>query len=220
MAQFECSACHHELRSADWRQQRRLVAPGRPLLRDWSSPLVRAVLGALAPDEASTFDEHRRQLELAAAAQPYGDMAELAPRLADAEQWLGGLALQIEARPFTRIEALGILRGIVEVGRRELLDYDAARQLTWAFREVLDEIDPQRRWTAARNELAALEQLFVLDLATVDVRDDREIDTPAGQRGAYVIDLSKLLPAAANHSAQAVCAAFDNVATAVAADPP
>ena len=222
LAQFECSACHHELHDADWRKERKTAPPpGRPLLRDWSAPLCRAVLRGLAPDQVAPFEEYRTQIALAAAAQPYGDRAELDRRLADAGKWLDRLIAEIEARPFTRDDALKVLRGIAEVGGEELLDYDAARQLTWAFAEVLDEVDPQQQWGPPREQLAALQQRFVLDLATVNVRKESPFEVAgAGGRVAYEIDLSALLPSMADHRAGDVRKAFADLAGAIDDDPP
>ncbi len=90
LAQFECSACHHELRQADWRQDEHATAPGRPMLRNWSSPLCQAVLKALAPEQVAGFDERQRQIDLAVAAQPYGNPVLLDQRLADAAASLRG----------------------------------------------------------------------------------------------------------------------------------
>ena len=222
LAQFECAACHHELREDGWRQERKLAAPpGRPLLRDWPAPLCRAVLHGLAAEQAAAFEEHCKQISLAAAAQPYGDRAELERRLDDASQWLEPLIVEIEARPFTRDEALAVLRGIAAVGGEELLDYDATRQLAWAFGEVLDEVDPAERWTAPRQQFAALQERFVLDLATVNVRKESPFEVPgAGGRIAYEIELSTLLPAMAEHAAGEVRKAFKEIAVSLEESPP
>jgi hypothetical protein len=222
LAQFECSACHHELREGDWREERKAeFAPGRPLLRDWSAPLVRAVLRALAPDHVLAFDEHRRSIAMAAAAEPFGDRAGLDKSLSDATRRMDELVAEIESRPFTREDALAMLRSIAAVGGEAMLDYDAARQLTWALGEVLDEVDPDKRWAAPRERYALLAERFVLDLATVNVRKESPFDVPgAGGRVAYEIELSTLLPAMGKHSAGEVREAFRAVGQAVTNDPP
>ncbi len=221
LAQFECAACHHELRDASWRQQQpRAAAPGRPLLRDWSSPLARAVVAALAADDAASLDGMLRQIHTASAAQPFGDAEALAPLLRLVEQRLNEQATLIESQPFTRSEALPLLRAISLVGSDSALEYDAARQLVWAFREVLDEVDPQGAWTAAREPLAELEQSFVLDLAARGVRREVQIATLSDTRDAFEIDLGQVLSPLAEHAGDAVRKSFEELADVVAADPP
>lgn len=221
LAQFECAACHHELRDASWRQQQpRVAAPGRPLLRDWSSPLARAVVAALASDEAASLDGMLGQIHQASAAQPFGDIAALAPLLSLVEQRLNEQAAHIESQPFTRTETLALLRSIARVGSESALEYDGARQLVWAFREVLDEVDSQGAWTAVREPLAELESAFVLDLAVRGVRREVQIATPSDTRDAFEIDLAQVLPRLAEHAGESVRKSFEELADVVAADPP
>jgi hypothetical protein len=221
LAQFECAACHHELRDASWRQrQPRIAAPGRPLLRDWSSPLARAVVAALASDEAASLDGMLRQVQQAGAAKPFGDADALAPLLSLVEQRLNDQATLVESQPFTRTDALALLRSVAQVGSESALEYDAARQLVWAFREVLDEVDSQGAWTAVRGPLNELEQSFVLDLAARGVRRKVQIETPGDTRDAFEIDLAQVLPRLAEHAAESVRKSFEELADVVAADPP
>jgi hypothetical protein len=66
-----------------------------------------------------------------------------------------------------------------------------------------------------------LEERFVLDLATVNVRKESPFDVPgAGGRVAYEIELSALLPAMGKHSAIEVRSAFKAIGQAAASDPP
>lgn len=222
LSQFECSACHHELQDSNWRRER--VAgdiPGRPLLRDWSTPLCRTILRGLAPESVKEFDERQRQIKVAAAAQPFGDAAELAKQLEAAAAWLDAIVRDIESRPLTREDALAVLRSMAAVGGEELLDYDAARELTWGFQAVLEELDPSKAWAEPRSQFATIQQRFALDLATINVRQERKFDIAGGgQRSADEIVLSALLPAMANHSASAVRELYARLAEAIAADPP
>jgi len=218
LSQFECSACHHELRQADWRQDANVGAPGRPVFRDWAAPLSRAVLVGLAPNAAVEFERRRREIELAVAAQPYGDRALVDKLLGEAAVWLAGVVREIEARPFGRTEAVAVVRAIAAAGAERPLDYDSARQMTWALSKTLDEIDPSRQWSAVRQPFQSLEERFVLDLATTKVRQG--LASIAGDSRADEIDLGKVLPAAANHSGREVREAFAKVAAAIQTDPP
>lgn len=222
LSQFECSACHHELRQADWRQDENAGAPGRPVLRDWAAPLCRAILMALAPDQAAEFDRRQREVEIAASAQPYGDRALLDERLEETAAWLAGIAKEIESRPFGRPESLAVLRAIAAAGAERPLDYDAARQLTWAFGKALADVDPANQWAAVRQQLDALQQRFVLDLTTTKVRQEQGTINVvgAGETPVVEIDLGKVLPPLANHSGREVREAFAQLAEALRGDPP
>jgi hypothetical protein len=160
------------------------------------------------------------QVQQASAAQPFGDAEALAPLLSLVEQRLNEQATRIESQPFTRSDALALLRAISSVGSESALEYDAARQLVWAFREVLDEVDPQGEWTAAREPLAELEQSFVLDLAARGVRREVQIATPSDTRDAFEIDLAQVLSRLAEHAGESVRKSFEELAGVVAADPP
>ena len=83
-ALFDCAACHHDLITPSWRQERGFVGtPGRPLPRTGPTTLLRAVAG----DEASVFSGKFAALVKACDAKPFGDPAAIA--LAT-ENWAGG----------------------------------------------------------------------------------------------------------------------------------
>ena len=45
LANFACFACHHDLASKAWRQQRvYTLPPGRPFLHEWPQPLAMVAL--------------------------------------------------------------------------------------------------------------------------------------------------------------------------------
>jgi hypothetical protein len=217
-AQFECYACHHELQSPGWRRERTVgSAPGRPLLRDWASPLCLAVIKALSPEEEAGFRGDLEAITAAATVQPYGDRASLEPALAAAIERIAKLAETLEARPYHEADAMALLRSIAEVGSQELLEYDSARSLVWATTEVLEELDPAKELSLARERLAALRAPLVLDLVSERVRRKASFELPgAGQRFAYEIELSQLLPAMSEYSASATRAAFAEFAKALA----
>jgi hypothetical protein len=218
LAQFECYACHHELQSPGWRREQQDAAgPGRPMLRDWSAPLASAVLTALEMG-ATEFDERLATIRAATNSQPYGDSEALGEQLAEGEKWVRAKAVEVEARYFTRDEAVAVLRSIVTAGSQEAVDYDSARQLAWATLEILDELDPGRQWDEARQAAASLRRQLALDPASEHVRQRKRVEAPGGSaRIAYEIELSAVLPYAAAHSAPAVRETFAKLGAAIVA---
>jgi hypothetical protein len=222
-AQFECYACHHELQHRTWRRQRTPgMTPGRPLLRDWPSPLCLAVIRALAPDEDEAFRRSRDEIIMAAATvQPYGIGTSLELELDANGERATKLAQALEQRPFRKAEAHALLQSMAQVGAEEYLEYDSARELVWACTEVLDELDPDGQLMRARERLKALREPFALDLAAERVRKKTPVDLPgAGARFAYQLELASVLPKAAEYSASAMKEAFAELATAILEPPP
>jgi hypothetical protein len=221
LAQFECFACHHELKNPGWRRERTPgAAPGRPLLRDWASPLCLAVINALAPQEEAAFRGDREAITTMATAQPYGKLESLEPELRAASERVTKLAETLELRPYREADVRTLLQSIAEVGSQELLEYDCARTLVWAATEMLEELDPEKEFTLARERLAALRAPLALDLVSERVRRKAPFELPvAGQRFAYELELSKMLPAISEYSASATKRAFAEFAKALAPSP-
>jgi hypothetical protein len=215
-AQFECYACHHELASPGWRREKQDAAgPGRPMLRDWSAPLSRAVLMALEMG-GTEFDERLARIRAATNSQPYGDSEALREHLAEGEKWVRAKAVEVEARYFTHEEAVAVLRSIVAAGSKEAVDYDSARQLAWASLEILDDLDPGQQWDEARQAADFLRKQLALDPASEDVRQRKHVGVPGGSdRVAFEIELSAVLTYAAAHSAPAVRETFAKLGAAI-----
>src|SRR5206468_8678012 len=76
LAQFDCYACHHDLQTPSWRQERGYTGkPGRPPVRSWPVLQVEAVAVLLAANsaEAAAFAAKRDALLKAFDEQPFGD---------------------------------------------------------------------------------------------------------------------------------------------------
>ena len=152
---YDCFACHHDLRESDksWRQRRGAKGngglPGRPLPRQWQTVLVRVALayavshGKDVPDIEGAVAE----VDTAFVQTPFGqpdEIAKAADRLVVAtDQFLA----VIRDLPFHGKDVDMLLRLVAAEGANggENLDYDSARQLAWGLRVL---------WNDAKQEIA------------------------------------------------------------------
>ena len=177
LANFECSACHHDLKLEGWRANRQPpTTPGRPLLRDWSSPLFIAVCQAFnsgeTPQSIQAIEDFRNSATLV---HPFGDRKEINEKLIRVADQADALAKKIELKPFSTEQASNLLRSIVKLGSEGYLDYESGRHMVWALDEIcreLAEVDSENDWNAVANQIEQMKKLFVTDLATSDVRQD------------------------------------------------
>jgi hypothetical protein len=138
LANFDCYACHHDLKSPSWRQQRGYVGkPGRPQIRPWPLALAKVVIEELLQKEkaAKAFDSGLKSVYQAFSAQPFGSCPEIAAAArglsSQLDQWIGELTK--DQSLYSQEGALRILRKLCLTGQQDILDYDSARQLAWAF---------------------------------------------------------------------------------------
>jgi hypothetical protein len=161
LAQFDCYACHHELLSKSWRQERGYAGkPGRPPLRQWPAALVDVGLLHAAGDAPGAekaqkeFAARLQGLQDSFNAQPFGDPADVKQRAGGLADWVELQAKQIQKRiakddkaggygPNTSARLLAMLIDLLQHARpggkgqmtakRFVPDFDSARQLAWAF---------------------------------------------------------------------------------------
>lgn len=185
LAQFACYNCHHDLQQGSWRRLRGFrLRPGRPDLHEWPNVLTEIALevGGETTDLATKLkplvDELNRR--------PFGRPNEFAAKARTTADWLQQVARRMEWREFERDDAKRTIDAIAaRVGEStsDLLDYDSARQLVWAFdvayRELTGKpfgVGEPRRWyrdeqqnrlpnlTTVQQRLAEFDEMFLLQL--------------------------------------------------------
>jgi len=160
-ALFDCSSCHHTLITtrtlARQRTRRSSEAPGRPTVPNWPSVLVQIGIEAansqLAVQRTQQLEDDLQEFHHAMSASPFGDCRRAltaADRIIDRSQ-----AIIQDLTDMTRVPpgtsgrivdrgvALGLLQKLCAIVSGEMLDYDSARQITWAFRTIYHEVVPQ-----------------------------------------------------------------------------
>jgi hypothetical protein len=148
LANFDCYACHHELRSTSWRQKRGFAGrPGRVPMRPWPTALVKLALRHAAADEAEArrlsaeYDKQWQALRAAFDRRPYGSPAHIAPAAKKLGDWADGLARALDKKGCDPPEARKLLAGLPGLYKDEALDYDSARQVGWALRVLCQELE-------------------------------------------------------------------------------
>ncbi|MBL8798321.1 MAG: hypothetical protein JNM56_30785 [Planctomycetia bacterium] len=194
MANFDCYSCHHELRYPAWRMTRNnLGLAGRPPLRPWPTALLALAIRQAAPQDANRRQELWRSLQaklqklaLAATEEPFGDAPSVAKAAKDLVQWSDDLLREIGRTQYDRAAALQALRELAAV--KEVVDFDSARQIAWAFETIYAEL-PEKPAAAARIE-SVLKEL----------RDSLQLALPAGQKTELLKELDRTLRQASQYS--------------------
>jgi hypothetical protein len=177
LANYGCYACHHELRSKSWRQERGYAGkPGRPPLREWPTALVElGLLHAAANAEQAKalcddFQNLLTALQTAVDSQPFGQSAAVKQKADDLISFINSSLKRIQDR-MTLDESKGgyspdasgqllaqWLNRRAEVtpplkANHPLPDFDSARQITWAYQvlslEAASKHDPKTRQSLA-----------------------------------------------------------------------
>lgn len=172
-AQYDCSACHHELERPSWRQARPTTG-SRP--GELSAPFWPTVLAELAVRHVERHDAGlARCLRRIIEQQTVADGA-----LGDA---LDELLRSLDGLTYDRAATVPILRDVYELGQRPYLDFDSARQLAWALPWIyLAMNEGQEESKRVRRILAELADLLQLDLPSTR---ERTILDPQRQKAMF-----------------------------------
>jgi hypothetical protein len=194
LANFDCYACHHDLKAPSWRQQRRTGGkPGRPQMRAW--PTALATLGLqLARNkqaDARRFDDSLKELSAAFDSRPFGDCEKVGAAARRLVRWLDGTIDELlkSERLYDRDAAIRLLKGLCSAEDGRILDYDSARQVAWAFHRIYEELDPK---PANDAEIQAVLRNLDADLKLkLPSRQDQEI---LGQLPGALQTISNYVP--------------------------
>jgi hypothetical protein len=174
LARFDCTACHHELKTSGaqpWRQLHKSGAAGRPAALPWPRALVRLGIHAANPGKVCTrvarLDTLLADFHAALTVRPFGDRLKIAKAahaivefskepLAELSQ-LAAVKHGEKARVLDQAEAHRLLRRLREIALAETRDYESARQIGWAFRTIIHEL-----WEVTAARPAANKALKVL----------------------------------------------------------
>jgi hypothetical protein len=166
LAQFDCYACHHDLKTPSWRQERGYFGtPGRPQFRPWPLALVKlAIHHSGQADDAKELDEGLRRLHRAFDVQPFGRLENVGTAARDLTTWTKKLRERLNGSTtkYDQSSALSLLRQLVVLSQSEIPDYDSARQIAWAFAAIYADWNPSfeknaefhKKWKALDAELA------------------------------------------------------------------
>ncbi len=203
-AQFDCYACHHDLKSESWRKTAQHAgSPGKPRLVPWPESLSRLAALQAHSDSAEVHREYS-VVRSATLVSPFGDREALIEAARMSAEWSDKLAVALDGQEMTATEGAALLKSIVETAASETLDYDSARQLLWAFTIVETELKvPHER----RADLDAVSKTIVLDLRRGRAAK-HQIPGVEAKREVQEVNLSETLPPIAAYDALAFQRAF------------
>jgi hypothetical protein len=213
LAVFDCYACHHDLKRSGWRAQRkpRLGAPGRPTLQEWPFVLARFALMANGTT-AAEIDAQLADVRTALTGQPFGEASEIAKATPRAAAWFLEKSLELEQKPVTQKDGIGLLKRLAITGADEVHDYDSARQILWAFQIVSRDL--QGDYPHAKLITANLDSLGK-DLFFLNLRHGRKsltaIPGEKEERVTIETDLQAILPRIANYDPAPFRACFKSI---------
>jgi hypothetical protein len=130
LAEFDCGACHHDLKNDSWRQRRGYASltPGRPLLRSWPQALFD--LGLV---ETAKLESQLQGLQAAARTVPFGNPSSIKSIADEIASAANQQAQQLKSQPLTAASIRGLIGQLSRRGQQSWVDYDAARQIAWAI---------------------------------------------------------------------------------------
>ena len=209
-AQFDCYACHHDLKTDSWRRTaQHSGSPGRPMLLPW--PKALAQLAAIGLTDAGEAERDFAAVRSATLMSPFGDREKLIEAARASADSTHQLAVALDRQEMTIQGATTLLEQIVEMAAIETLDYDSARQLVWAFTVVQEELKPRAENATASplltEELASVKDMFVLSLKD-GRQEEHQIPGAIQKRPVKEVDLQAILPPIASYDAIAFQKAF------------
>jgi hypothetical protein len=182
-AQFDCSACHHELKTPSWRQKRGYAGrPGRPQMLQWPTVLVNLSLHFLDESEKE-FNDNLLAISRAFDSQPFGDVKAITPAAARAVQWSDSTIAKVANKPIDKAASLRLLRRLCSLAQEGIPDYDSVRQIAWAFRIIFDELNTGGHATP---DVAKETQLLLVRL-----NEAVQLELPSGSKRSIEDQLGK-----------------------------
>lgn len=188
LAAYDCFACHHELTSKSWRQERYAEKKGRPgQLRsvEWPTALASIGLRQADPPNAAAdlqrMEEALTQIDRSFQSRAFGD-AEAVRRIvagdgdqAGLAEWLENKARTLAARTIDAKAAEAAFDHLKELNSEEMQDYYSAVQTVVAMRLISRELGT--KYPAFPPRAAESEDRLAQDRKDIEVflawRDDR-----------------------------------------------
>jgi hypothetical protein len=150
LANFDCYACHHDLKSPSPRQERGYVGkPGRPQMASWPTRLARVSLEEILKNEQAgkVLDAGMKSLYQAFSVQPFGNCREISTAATVLAAQLDQFAAELDKPEvkYDRDTAWRLLRKLCSQDEKDIPDYDTARQIAWAIDLIYSELIPEAK---------------------------------------------------------------------------
>jgi hypothetical protein len=220
LAAFDCYACHHDLKARSWRQERgyKSAPPGRPEMHAWPAALLPLGLEYLelgtkqsAGQDRAKLKELLQQLQKAFTAQPFGDPGAITASASALKDWSDEQLKKLRKNPCNLTSAQPLLVGLVTLPAKELLDFDSARQVSWAFAALAPELrsdlflrKPGLALIDVQAKSLSAEQVERWREALTKLEDDLQLQLPQGQQAIVPEFLNKTMPKIADYNPEQI----------------
>jgi hypothetical protein len=212
-ANFDCYACHHDLKSPSWRQKRGLTGtlgrvPMRPIPTALVKLAVRHVSGGKEGDKReAAFSQLLKGVEEGFNKQPFGDPGTIAPAAAQLAEWADGLAKELneKGKDFDKEAVARLLALLPRIAQEKAPDYDSARQIAWAYRTMQNEYC----------EVTKAKPPETVRKAVEDLDSQLKLVLPAGRKASIDTQLGECLAARNQYDPEK----FEKAMRELAADP-
>lgn len=180
LAHFDCYACHHDLQSQGWRQQRGFNGvPGRPQLRPAYMLLASAVARNAAESRGASanvlgqFDTKWNNLVTALAGRPFGDPAQIASASNDLIAWCDAAIKELDQVRYDPAQTARLIKSLAQTAamRDSPMDADAAQQFVWAIDVLCGELADDATKREIGEQLASIKEML-----PTQVREPRGAD--------------------------------------------
>lgn len=169
-SEFDCAACHHDLRTPSWRQERgygRLM-PGRPRLRMWTD----ALFDVLCEDDEELVSS-LTDLQSATNQQTFGDSKRIHDLATQSLQVTTRQLAVLQTRPWSQSDVHKTMLRLAQRGQEPWVNFDAGRQIAWALSMMQRDLANIEDHTEFTEAFATLNCLFDLVTPLQDWDADR-----------------------------------------------
>jgi hypothetical protein len=155
LAHTDCYACHHDLATPGFRQQRgfgyRLpdgtltrLTPGRPPVRSWSLPLLGPSLSHLGKGgtDFASLTAGLEGLNQACDERPFGEPDKVGRAAQALAGWCDGVLKEARTGRPAKADLAVLLRQLAQFAADNYLDYESARQVAAVFQVAFEELKP------------------------------------------------------------------------------
>jgi len=153
----DCYACHQDLQTPDWRQDRGYAfhlplglgvpyKPGRPQFRPWPMALLELSVRHGCKDEDAVrkrFTDLQKNLHLFSQLcddRPFGEPGKVVGAARDMIAWCDEVIADLNSATYGQAESVALLHKVCALTSLEYADYDSARQIASVFKVIFDEL--------------------------------------------------------------------------------
>jgi hypothetical protein len=157
LSHSDCYACHHDLQTPGWRQDRGYAfhlplglvvpyKPGRPQFRPWPMALLElSVRHGSKVEEAvrkrfTDLEKSLRVFSQLCQDRPFGEPGSIVGVARDTMAWCDQVIADLNDAEYGPAESVALLHKVCSLTSLDFADYESARQIASVFKVIFDEL--------------------------------------------------------------------------------